>query len=92
MKAVIDRLLPYWPAALWVSNAALVAVAYLLALFIDAELEMPVKYWQLFLATLPVLLLVRLGTFVWFHLFEGLWRYVSMRDMRNADCGMGNAE
>jgi hypothetical protein len=19
----------------------------------------------------------------WFHLFEGLWRYVSMRDMRN---------
>jgi len=34
--------------------------------------------------------------FGWFHLFEGLWRYVSMRDMRNTqrvpDCGMRNSE
>jgi hypothetical protein len=79
MKAAIDRLLPYRPAALWVSNAALVVVAYLLALFIDAELKMPAEYWQLFLGTLPLLLLVRLGTFARFHLFEGL---------RNGECGI----
>jgi hypothetical protein len=84
VTSIIERLLLYRAPALWATHAALAALAYLLAFYIDGEFFVARAQWTLVLGTLPLLLLVRLGTFVWFHLFEGLWRYVSMRDMR---CG-----
>jgi len=42
--------------------------------------------WTLFLGTLPLLLPIRLATFAWFHLFEGL------RNESNAEFGMRNGE
>jgi FlaA1/EpsC-like NDP-sugar epimerase len=65
----------------WTGHAVLVAVAYLLAFYIDGEFFVARAQWTLFLGTLPLLLPIRLATFAWFHLFEGLWRYVSMRDI-----------
>ena len=73
-------------------HVALVSVAYLLALLLPFEFRVPAGEWDRFLKTLPFLLILRVSVFGWFHLFEGLWRYVSMRDMRNAECGVGNAE
>ena len=81
MKSIIQRLVPYRAPALWAAHAVQVALAYLLAFYIDGEFFIGPSQWSLFLGTLPLLLLMRLGTFAGFHLFEGLWRYVSMRNL-----------
>ena len=83
MKSVIERLLPHRRSVQWTGHAVLVAVAYLLAFYIDGEFFVARAQWTLFLGTLPPLLPIRLATFAWFHLFEGL---------RNGECGMRIAE
>jgi UDP-GlcNAc:undecaprenyl-phosphate GlcNAc-1-phosphate transferase len=37
--------------------------------------------WKLFLRTFPVLVVVRLGAFLVFGVYRGLWRYTSMDDL-----------
>jgi len=37
--------------------------------------------WKLFLRTFPVLVVVRLGAFLFFGVYRGLWRYTSMDDL-----------
>jgi UDP-GlcNAc:undecaprenyl-phosphate GlcNAc-1-phosphate transferase len=37
--------------------------------------------WKLFLRTLPVLVVVRLGGFLFFGVYRGIWRYTSMDDL-----------
>jgi UDP-GlcNAc:undecaprenyl-phosphate GlcNAc-1-phosphate transferase len=37
--------------------------------------------WKLFLRTLPVLVVVRLGAFLFFGVYRGIWRYTSMDDL-----------
>jgi len=78
----------------WISigaHACLVALAYWIAYALRFEFPLEQEdLIQLFL-TLPLILTVRLVVFACFHLYEGLWRYVSMRDMRNAE-SFGNAE
>ena len=37
--------------------------------------------WKLFLRTLPVLVVFRLGTFLVFGVYRGIWRYTSMDDL-----------
>ena len=83
MNPMLDRLLPYRAPVAWTIHAVLVAATYLLAFYIDGEFFIGPSQWNLFLGTLPLLLLVRLGTFAGFHLFEGL---------RNGECGMRIAE
>jgi hypothetical protein len=58
-----------------------VTVAYLLAFLLRFEFHLPASEWERFLRTLPFLLPARMAVFAWFHLYEGLWRYVSMRDI-----------
>ncbi len=80
-KPLSERLLPF---RRWISlgtHACLVALAYWVAYAL--RFELPLKQEdsiQLFL-TLPLILIVRLLVFACFHLYEGLWRYVSMRDI-----------
>jgi FlaA1/EpsC-like NDP-sugar epimerase len=62
-------------------HLALVTVAYLLSFFLRFEFHLTASEWERFLRTLPFLLLARMTVFVWFHLYEGLWRYVSVRDI-----------
>jgi FlaA1/EpsC-like NDP-sugar epimerase len=62
-------------------HVALVAAAYLLAFLLRFDFPLPAEQWNRFLQTLPLLLLARLAVFAWFHLYEGVWRYVSMRDI-----------
>ena len=81
MRSVIDRLLPYRRPVLWTVHAVLVTLAYLLAFFVDGDFSVARLQWGLIFGTLPFVLLIRFSIFAWFHLFEGLWRYVSMRDI-----------
>ena len=37
--------------------------------------------WSLFLRTVPVLVVVRLGAFLFFGVYRGIWRYTSMDDL-----------
>ena len=93
MKSIIERLLPYRAPVVWTIHAVQVTLAYLLAFYIEGDFLIGPSQWSLFVGTLPLLLLVRLGTFARFHLFEGLWRYVSMRDMcRSFELGPNGRE
>lgn len=64
-----------------VVHAALIALAYLLAFLLRFEFKLSATQWNLFVQTLSFLLVVRMAVFAWFHLYGGLWRYVSMRDI-----------
>jgi len=78
---LIERLLPYRRSVIVFAHATLVTCAYLLAFFLRFDFRLPSYEWDVFLKSLPLLVLARLGIFASFHLFEGLWRYVSMRDI-----------
>ena len=78
---ILELFAPYRRPILWAIHAVLVGVAYLLAFFVEGEFFLLRSQWSLFFTTLPLLLLIRLATFAWYHLLEGLWRYVSMRDI-----------
>ncbi|MGH7266302.1 MAG: polysaccharide biosynthesis protein, partial [Candidatus Rokuibacteriota bacterium] len=64
-----------------VGHVGLVALAYAGAFLLRFDLDLTVRQLEMFLSTLPLLLFVRMATFYWFHLLEGMWRYVSMRDL-----------
>jgi hypothetical protein len=81
MFGMIGRFLPYRRPVIVGAHLALVTVAYFLAFLLRFEFHLPASEWERFLRTLPLLLLARMAVFAWFHLYEGLWRYVSMRDI-----------
>lgn len=62
-------------------HAVMAMVAYLLAFLLRFEYQLPPAQWEVFLRTLPLLLVARGVTFSCFHICGGLWRYVSMRDI-----------
>jgi FlaA1/EpsC-like NDP-sugar epimerase len=77
----LERFLPHRRPVIVGAHLALVTVAYFLAFWLRFEFHLPASEWERFLRTLPLLLLARMAVFAWFHLYEGLWRYVSMRDI-----------
>ncbi|MGB9880668.1 MAG: polysaccharide biosynthesis protein, partial [Anaerolineae bacterium] len=77
----IERLVPYRRPVTVAIHAALVVIAYLLAFLLRFDFRLPPEQWALFLQTLPMLLLLRMAAFAWFHLYQGMWRYVSMTDI-----------
>ncbi len=78
---VLDRFASYRRPVMVVLHTILVAAAYLLAFQLRFDFRLPFAEWHRFLTTLPALVAVRMAVFAWFHLYEGLWRYVSMRDI-----------
>lgn len=77
----LERFLPYRRPVIVALHMVLITVAYLLAFLLRFEFCLPAVQGDRFLQTLPLLLLFRLPLFGGFHLDEGLWRYVSMRDI-----------
>src|SRR5439155_559000 len=63
------------------AHAVLVALAYWLAFVLRFEFHLSPDEWSKCARTLPFVLVVRLLVFQWFHLYVGLWRYFSMRDI-----------
>ena len=78
---MIERLLPYRRAVLLAAHVVLMTAAYLLAFLLRFEFPLPPESLELFVKTLPVLLVIRMAVFAWFHLHHSLWRYVSMQDI-----------
>ena len=63
-------------------DAFLITVCYYGAyVFIWGPFEENVGNWNLFLATLPILLILKLFAFFWAGVYRGLWRYTTITDL-----------
>ena len=61
---------------------ALVVVSNYTAFLLRFDFTFPAEHWTPFVMALPLLLLLRGGTFWAFRLYEGLWRYASIWDLQ----------
>jgi UDP-GlcNAc:undecaprenyl-phosphate/decaprenyl-phosphate GlcNAc-1-phosphate transferase len=62
-------------------DVVLIVLSYWSAYAIKFEPFSDSPAWKLFLRTLPVLVVVRLGGFLVFGVYRGIWRYTSMDDL-----------
>lgn len=62
-------------------DAAIVAVAHVLAYAVRFEAAPPAEQWGNFLAALPWLMLVKPGVFAFFGLYAGQWRYTGLFEL-----------
>jgi FlaA1/EpsC-like NDP-sugar epimerase len=79
---VLSLLLAYRRALIVGAHLALVATAYYFAFLLRLDGGLEGRYQQQFWQTLPLLVSVRAVLFYRFRLFEGLWRYTSLWDLR----------
>ena len=76
-------LLHRWHRPLTITlHLALVVLANWLAFLLRFDGDLPALAWVAFWQMLPVLAAVRAFAFVAFRLYEGLWRYTSLYDLR----------
>ena len=64
-------------------HIALIVLASYLAFWLRFDGVIPDKHWTAFWRMLPWLVVIRGATFFRLRLFEGLWRYSSIWDLRN---------
>ena len=62
-------------------DVILIALAYWSAYALQFGPFSDSPAWKLFLRTLPVLVVVRLGAFLVFGIYRGIWRYTGMDDL-----------
>jgi len=71
----------------WLHLTLIVTASYL-AFSLRFDGSIPANYLQLWWQTLPWLLAVQVTAFLPFRLYEGLWRYTSIWDLRNILLGV----
>lgn len=81
MAAFIKRGILFGRLAIVAVHMILITLAYVLAYLLRFDFSFSPDQWVRFLGTLPFLLLIRLTVFSRFHLYEEIWRYVSMQDI-----------
>ncbi|MBA2313739.1 MAG: polysaccharide biosynthesis protein [Actinobacteria bacterium] len=63
------------------AHAVLIAASLALAFLIRFDFDVPATEWRRAGEALVLLLAIRMAFYWYFKLYEGLWRYVSMRDI-----------
>jgi FlaA1/EpsC-like NDP-sugar epimerase len=71
-------------------QAAFMVVANYVAFWLRFDGDIPPRYVELFVLTLPVLVTIRQLAFIPFRLYEGLWKYTGIYDLRNIIAGVGS--
>ena len=59
----------------------LILIAYLMAFFTRFDFNIPVDHLKIMIYTFPVILTIKLATYILFGLHRIIWRYASVRDL-----------
>ena len=63
-------------------HAILVIVANYLAFWLRFDGDIPRQYWDMWAHMMPWLVVISVLTFLPLHLYDGMWQYVGVRDLR----------
>src|SRR5262245_28483708 len=85
---ITSLLLRYRRPTIVLLEIGLVVLANYLAFWLRFDGAIPPQQLELFVQMLPWLVAVRGLTFIAFRLYEGLWRYTSLWDLRNIGAGV----
>ena len=80
-----DFILKFRRPLIFLLQVSLIVIAYFLSFASRFELTFYYKqpeYLSIFFTTLPLLVLLRTVSYWYFDLYKGLWRYVSVKDLR----------
>lgn len=78
-----QRFLRFRKPIIVLSQVCLLALAYYLSFLLRFDLVVPEVFLRAFLATLPLVLAIKIPLFALFRLFRGWWRYAGMSDLRD---------
>jgi FlaA1/EpsC-like NDP-sugar epimerase len=89
LPAIPGWLLRYRAVVIWLFHVGLAALSSYLAFLVRFDGDIPPVYTGLWRDTLAALLAARGAMFVAFRLYEGLWRYTSVHDLRKILLSVG---
>lgn len=75
-------ILKYRRVLIILTNFLLVSLSYYLSFVLRFDGNLPAVYFKVFIRTLPLLIIIKFAVFYYFGLFHGLWRYVSIYDLK----------
>ena len=78
---MLDRAVRYRRPLIVAVHLGLFAVSYGLAFGLRFDLDIPSDQVERLLLTIPAIVVLRAAAFWRLHLYEGLWRYASIRDV-----------
>ena len=84
-----DWLLRYRGAIIWLFHIGLAVVSSYIAFAVRFDGTIPAYYGALWQDSVAALLVARGAMFIAFRLYEGLWRYTSVRDILNILLSVG---
>jgi FlaA1/EpsC-like NDP-sugar epimerase len=63
------------------AHLVVIPLVYLTAFVLRFDMPVPFERLELFVVTVPVLMVLRIATFGYFNLYEGWWRHAGMQDL-----------
>jgi FlaA1/EpsC-like NDP-sugar epimerase len=81
VNSTLKQIIRYRRPFVVTAHAVLFVVSFVAAFALRFDFSLPGDESTRLLVTLPWLIALRLGAFWIFHLYEGLWRYVSVKDV-----------
>jgi FlaA1/EpsC-like NDP-sugar epimerase len=85
---LVDGIMRFRRPLVVATHIVLIAASNYAAIWLRFDGEIPPESWEPWLSVLPLLIVVRAVTFIPLRLYEGLWRYTSIWDLRNLMVGV----